>query len=62
MTKKIGKYALKNGLALVGNIPFDPVFTKAMVHGQTIFEYDADAGVGQAVRTVWEGVAENIGQ
>lgn len=61
MTKKIEKYALKKGLALVGNIPFDPVFTKAMVQGQTIFEYDADAGAEQAVKTVWEGVSEKIG-
>ncbi len=61
MTKKIEAYALQNEISVVGNIPFDPVFTKAMVQGQTIFEYDADTGVGQAVRTVWEGVAAKIG-
>jgi MinD superfamily P-loop ATPase len=61
ITKKIEVYALNNGLAQVGNIPFDPVFTKAMVQGQTIFEYDADTGAGQAVRAVWEGVSEKMG-
>jgi len=61
MTKKIETYALENKIALVGNIPFDPVFVKAMVQGQTIFEYDTDAEVGQAVKDVWEGLADKIG-
>jgi len=61
MTKKIETYALENKIALVGNIPFDPVFIKAMVQGQTIFEYDADAEVGRAVKDVWEGLADKIG-
>ena len=39
-TEAVESYAEKKGLTLVGRVPFDPVFTKAMVQGQTIFEYD----------------------
>ena len=45
------------GLAFVGRIPFDPVFTKAMVYGKTVFEYDAKAEVTEAVRRLWETIA-----
>ena len=61
MTENIETYARENGLILAGNIPFDPVFTKAMVQGLTIFEFDAAAESTKAVRAVWEKVSGTIG-
>lgn len=60
MTQRIQSHALQNGLTMVGNIPFDPVFTHAMVQGQTIFEYDSATAAGKAVKSIWEGVLEKI--
>jgi len=37
----------------MGRFPFDPIFTKAMVQAQTIFEYAAGSGAGNAVREIW---------
>ena len=61
MTKNIEAYTQKHKISLAGNIPFDTVFTKAMVQGLTIFEYDAAAEAGQAVKAVWENISDKIG-
>jgi len=47
----------ERNIAFVGRIPFDPVFTKAMVYGKTVFEYDSAAGINGAVRRLWETIA-----
>ena len=61
ITALIESHSRKNGLFLAGNIPFDPAFTKAMVQGQSIFEYDAEAEVGKAIEIVWKNVLDKIG-
>lgn len=61
MTKTIEQYSNDNGLPLIGKIPFDPFFTKAMVEKKTIIEYDSNSDAAQAVREVWENVADKIG-
>ncbi len=53
-TQTIEKYAKENGLETLGQIPFDASFTKSMVQGQTIFEYNGDSESTHAVETVWE--------
>ncbi|MFH1243372.1 MAG: 4Fe-4S binding protein [Pseudomonadota bacterium] len=53
-TRAIEKYAKENGVGTLGQIPFDPLFTKSMVQGQTIFEYDEDSEGARAVKAVWE--------
>jgi MinD superfamily P-loop ATPase len=57
---EIETFTQKNGLTFVGRIPFDPVFTKAMVQGQTVFEYDSDEGAGQAIKQIWEKVKKTL--
>ncbi|MFZ5562987.1 MAG: 4Fe-4S binding protein [Thermodesulfobacteriota bacterium] len=47
----------KRGLSFAGRIPFDPVFTKAMVDGRTVFEYEPKAPVNDVVRRLWETIA-----
>ena len=56
----IEQVAGDHGVKVLERIPFDPVFTKAMVQGQTIFEYDGDCDAGRAVRAVWKGVREAL--
>lgn len=59
-TKTIEAYAAQKGLTIVGKVPFDPAFTKAMVQRQTVLEHDNDSEGGQAVREVWLSVRNSL--
>jgi MinD superfamily P-loop ATPase len=60
-TRIIEDVAREKNLSVLGRIPFDPIFTKAMVQGQTIFEYDGHSEAGQAVREIWEKLMGKMG-
>jgi MinD superfamily P-loop ATPase len=57
----IGAFAGRKGIAVVSRIPFDPVFTKAMVEGKTVIEYDGHSEGARAVRALWEKIKERLG-
>jgi MinD superfamily P-loop ATPase len=61
ITARIEAFARSAGLVLAGNVPFDPLFTKAMVQGQTIFEHDGNSSAAKAVRELWQRVCATIG-
>jgi len=56
----IEDFAREKAITVLGRIPFDPTFTKAMVQGQTIFEYDTDSKAGRAIKHIWEKIVEKI--
>lgn len=60
MTETIEEYAGQRGLPVVGRIPFDPVFTEAMVQKQTIIEYNSSSEAAQAVKGIWERVITSL--
>ena len=60
-TRLIEEKAREKNLEVLGHIPFDPVFTKAMVQGQTIFEYNTLSATGKAVKDIWEKVTIELG-
>jgi MinD superfamily P-loop ATPase len=60
LTRDIENFARDEGLVYLGRIPFDPIFTKAMIQGQTIFEYNRDSGGGHAVKKIWNNLSENL--
>jgi MinD superfamily P-loop ATPase len=60
MTGVIEQYAKERGLPVLGRIPFDPVFTKAMVQNQTIIEYDGRSQAAQALTDIWEKVMSSL--
>ena len=60
MTGVIEQYAKDRGLAVLGKIPFDPIFTKAMVQNQTIIEYDGRSQAARAVRDIWQAVMSSL--
>ena len=60
ITDEIEKFAKEKGLTCLGYIPFDQIFTKAMVQGQTIFEYDSDSAAGQAIRKLWGSLLTHL--
>jgi MinD superfamily P-loop ATPase len=59
-TGRIAGWAAEKGLPFVGEIPFDPVFTHAMVQGQTIFEYAPGASAAESVRNLWQRVSDRV--
>ncbi|HHC25433.1 MAG TPA: (4Fe-4S)-binding protein [Desulfobacterales bacterium] len=61
MTQEIEKFAQEKNLTLLGRVPFDPIFTKSMVLGQTVFEYNTDSEAGEAVKEIWRKLSEKIG-
>jgi len=59
-TREIENFSNQKGLALLGRIPFDPIFTKAMIQGQTIFEYNTDSETGRMVTQIWEKLRQTL--
>ncbi len=57
----IEAFAREHGLQPLGCVPFDPVFTRAMVQGQTLFEYNTASKAGSAVRSVWQNLVNELG-
>jgi MinD superfamily P-loop ATPase len=57
MTREIERFANEKGLTCLGRIPFDAVFTRAMVQAQTIFEYNNGSKAGNAVRAIWNNLS-----
>jgi MinD superfamily P-loop ATPase len=59
-TREIQKYAQEKNYTFVGTIPFDPVFTKAMVAGLTVIEYDNHTEAAAALRQIWQKVLSQL--
>jgi len=60
-TSEIKQYAEERNYAFVGAIPFDAVFTKAMVAGRTVIEYDNHTEAAAALRQIWQKVNSHTG-
>jgi len=48
------------GLTVIGRIPFDPVFTQAMVQGRTLVEFDGNAVGAVSIRKVWKSIINTM--
>lgn len=53
MSEAIETLARERNIVLLGRIPYDSVFTKAMIQGQTIVEYDGDSTLSKTVAEIW---------
>ncbi len=60
MTQTIEKIAAERNNTILGRIPFDPVFTHAMVYGMNIFEYQEQTGTQNKVKTIWDNIMESL--
>ena len=56
----IEKLAEERKMVVLGRIPFDPIFTKSMIQGQTIHEYDKDSKTSKIVADIWQHVISII--
>jgi MinD superfamily P-loop ATPase len=55
-TEKITKFCQRENIEIMGKIPFDNIFTKAMVEGKTIIEYN-DSDLGKRIKNIWEKIS-----
>lgn len=60
MAEQIGQYAVEHGVKFLGNIPFDPIFTQAMIQQQSIFEYGEDSDTKAIVKEIWQSVVKML--
>jgi MinD superfamily P-loop ATPase len=56
-SRQIETYCHTEGADVVAKIPFDNVFTEAMVHGMPVVKY-SDGVVSQQIKRLWQNVAE----
>ncbi len=55
-TIEIETFAKEKNIEVLGRIPFDSAFTKAMIQGQTIFEYDNSLKICSDIKGIWEKI------
>ena len=60
LTRDIEYFAKDEGMSCLGRIPFDPIFTEAMVKGQTIIEYNSESKAGHAVKEIWHTLSNKL--
>jgi MinD superfamily P-loop ATPase len=58
-TSRIVKYCRAQGADVVAKIPYDNVFTEAMVHGQPVVNY-ADGSISRLIKSLWQNVAARL--
>lgn len=61
IAQALERFAEEKGLHVLEPIPFDSAFTKSMVQGKTIIEYDEKSPGSLAVKRLWEDI-ENVFQ
>ena len=59
-TRKIETFCQAQGADVVAKIPFDNVFTEAMVHALPIVKY-ADGLISREIKQLWRNIAERLG-
>jgi len=40
----------------MGRIPFDPIFTRAMVQGKSVIEFDKNSSVNRIIKEIWDKI------
>jgi MinD superfamily P-loop ATPase len=53
-------FARERNVSVMGRVPFDHAFTKAMVQGKTIVEFDSQSEGCVAVKSIWETLAQSL--
>lgn len=59
-TAKIVDYCRKNGLCVIGQLPFDVSTTEAMVQEQTITAYLPNSPISQALCSMWQRILTHL--
>ena len=55
-SRVIEEMAADGDLPVVGRVPFDPAFTRAMVQGKTLIEFDGSTAAAGHLQNVWDTI------
>jgi MinD superfamily P-loop ATPase len=58
-TRKIETHCHTGGADVIAKIPFDNVFTEAMVHGLPVVKY-SDGSASREIKQLWQNIAERL--
>ncbi len=56
MSLKIEAYTRERNMQIVGRIPFDPIFVKAMIEAENIIEHSPESQAAEAIREIWKNI------
>lgn len=59
-TARIREYCRQEGTPVIGEIPYDPAVTEAMVAKKTIVEYDPGGTVAKEIQRIWGTLEEAL--
>jgi MinD superfamily P-loop ATPase len=57
---QIEAYCLEHDIEMIGQIPFDPSVTKAMVSGEPVTVYRPQAPASRAIRRIWQATVARL--
>ena len=60
MTEEITRYSESRGCEVVGKIPFDPIFVRAMVNRKTVPEYGPETEAANALQDIWSRILQHL--
>ena len=52
MSDKIERYCSENEIEMAGKLPYDPIFTEAMVNRKSVIEYAPDSKVSKVISSI----------
>ncbi len=55
-TEEVENFAKEKNITILGRIPFNAAFTKAMILGKNIIEYDNNSELCDSIRSIWEKI------
>jgi len=59
-TERIKDFCQEEGAPVIGEIPFDPIVTRAMVSAMTVVEYDGGR-VSKEIKKMWKRLGRSVG-
>ncbi len=59
-SQAIRKYAKKENLIVLGEIPYDPVFLEAVISGKPVTDTQSDTPAQQAIHAIWQKTLERL--
>lgn len=60
ISSQIEGYCKEKNIEIVGKIPYDKVFTNAMINEESIIEYQPEGEVASKIRNVWQKITEKL--
>ena len=60
MTKNIEEFLKEEEIEVIGKLPYDETFTKALANAQTIIEYDEKSELAELIKENWKKIKKEI--